>query len=188
MAKTCSPSIIFIDEFESLATRRDSPKDHEATKRFKNEFLIQIDELDACDGNVLLLANSNLPWEIDAAFLRRFERKILIDLPDDKSRMEIVKHLLPDVNQWADNCLADIVLLSDGLTGADLRTSCKEASMKQIRCLIQSNSTKSAMMSVPKITFDDLKDALTQMKPTMTEAAAKHRNWNKKYGNVYFNS
>lgn len=62
MAKNCAPSIIFIDEFESLASCRDSSKDHEATKRFKNEFLIQIDELDSTDGNVLLLANSNLPW------------------------------------------------------------------------------------------------------------------------------
>lgn len=62
MAKSCAPAIIFIDEFESLASRRDSPNDHEATKRFKNELLIQIDDLDSCAGNVLLLANSNLPW------------------------------------------------------------------------------------------------------------------------------
>lgn len=62
MAKSMAPAIIFIDEFESLATKRDSPHDHEATKRFKNELLIQIDDLDACGGHVLLLANSNLPW------------------------------------------------------------------------------------------------------------------------------
>lgn len=62
MAKLSAPSIIFIDEFESLASRRDTPGDHEATKRFKNELLIQIDDLDIADGHVLLLANSNLPW------------------------------------------------------------------------------------------------------------------------------
>lgn len=62
MAKFSAPSIIFIDEFESLASRRDTPGDHEATKRFKNELLIQIDDLDIADGHVLLLANSNLPW------------------------------------------------------------------------------------------------------------------------------
>lgn len=62
MAKASAPSIIFIDEFESLASRRDSPHDHEATKRFKNELLVQIDELDMSAGHVLLLANSNLPW------------------------------------------------------------------------------------------------------------------------------
>lgn len=64
MAKSCAPAIIFIDEFESLASRRDSPNDHEATKRFKNELLIQIDDLDMTSGNVLLLANSNLPWYV----------------------------------------------------------------------------------------------------------------------------
>lgn len=62
MAKSCAPSVIFIDEFESLASHRDTPNEHEATKRFKNELLIQIDDLDSNNGNVLLLANSNLPW------------------------------------------------------------------------------------------------------------------------------
>lgn len=62
MAKLCAPSIIFIDEFESLASHRDTSGDHEATKRFKNELLIQIDDLETADGHVLLLANSNLPW------------------------------------------------------------------------------------------------------------------------------
>lgn len=62
MAKCSAPSVIFIDEFESLASRRDSPNEHEATKRFKNELLIQIDELDCSGEHVLLLANTNLPW------------------------------------------------------------------------------------------------------------------------------
>lgn len=62
MAKFNAPSIIFIDEFESLASKRDSAHDHEATKRFKNELLIQIDELDSHNEQVLLLANTNLPW------------------------------------------------------------------------------------------------------------------------------
>lgn len=68
MAKAYAPSVIFIDEFECLATKRDSPGEHEASKRFKNEFLIQIDDLDSGNdnGNVLLLANSNLPWQVCA--------------------------------------------------------------------------------------------------------------------------
>lgn len=66
MAKAYAPSVIFIDEFECLATKRDSPGEHEASKRFKNELLIQIDDLDCGfeTGNVLLLANSNLPWQV----------------------------------------------------------------------------------------------------------------------------
>lgn len=62
MAKYYAPSVIFIDEIESLTSRRDSMGEHEASRRFKNEFLIEIDGLDYADANVLLLVNSNLPW------------------------------------------------------------------------------------------------------------------------------
>lgn len=66
MAKACAPSVIFADEFECLATKRDSPGEHEASKRFKNELLVQIDDMDCHQemANVLLLANSNLPWQV----------------------------------------------------------------------------------------------------------------------------
>lgn len=62
MAKFYEPSVIFIDEFESLASNRSASGEHEASKRFKNEFLMQIDELDSGETNVLLLASTNLPW------------------------------------------------------------------------------------------------------------------------------
>lgn len=60
VAKHYQPSIIFIDEFDGLSSKRDAVHEHEASKRFKNEFLIQIDNID--DSNVFLLANTNLPW------------------------------------------------------------------------------------------------------------------------------
>lgn len=62
MAKYYAPSVIFLDEIEGLASKRDSLGEHEASRRFKNEFLIEIDGLDYDDVNVLLLVNSNLPW------------------------------------------------------------------------------------------------------------------------------
>lgn len=62
MAKFYAPAVIFMDEVESLASKRDSPGEHEASRRFKNEFLTEIDSLDYENANVLLLVNSNLPW------------------------------------------------------------------------------------------------------------------------------
>lgn len=62
MARFYEPSVIFIDEFEGLASNRSAAGEHEASKRFKNELLMQIDQLDSEQTNVLLLASSNLPW------------------------------------------------------------------------------------------------------------------------------
>lgn len=63
VAKLYAPSIIFIDEIDGLASQRDCNIDHEATKRFKNEFLTLIDGVGTEDGaDVFLLANTNLPW------------------------------------------------------------------------------------------------------------------------------
>lgn len=181
MAKICAPSIIFIDEFESLASRRDTPGDHEATKRFKNELLIQIDDLDTVDGHVLLLANSNLPWDIDAAFLRRFERKILVDIPSDEMRLSIVRKLMPIANKWTQQELDDFVRASDGFTGADLKIASKEALLRKIDESVKSEHDLNSCKI--ELAHRDLMDAVEQIRPTMTELAAKHRQWNAKCGN-----
>lgn len=61
LAKFYAPSVIFVDEIDGFTSRRDAASDHEASRRFKNEFLTQIDELEDVN-NVFLLASSNLPW------------------------------------------------------------------------------------------------------------------------------
>lgn len=186
MARICAPSIIFIDEFESLASRRDTPGDHEATKRFKNELLIQIDDLDTSDGHVLLLANSNLPWDIDVAFLRRFERKILVDIPTDEMRLSILKKLIPSACKWTEEELGDFVRASVGFTGADLKIASKEALLKKIHESVKSESDLSSCRI--ELAHRDLMDAIEQIRPTMGELAAKHRQWNAKCGNKVTNS
>lgn len=62
LAKFYAPSVLFVDEIDGLASKRDAPTDHEASKRFKNEFLTQIDGLDDTNDTVFLLASTNLPW------------------------------------------------------------------------------------------------------------------------------
>lgn len=182
MAKSSAPAIVFIDEFESLASSRDSPHDHEATKRFKNELLIQIDDLDMSTGHVLLLANSNLPWEIDEAFLRRFERKILIELPSSENREKMINQLLPCTKTWKTNKMNQLIESSDGFTGADLKIACKEATMVQIRNKLHSDC-KISVAVVTDVAFDDLLVSIKQIKPSMIPSSIKHRQWHLKYGN-----
>ena len=109
LAKALAPSIIFVDEIDSLLSSRGGSSEHESTRRIKTEFLIQWSDLQRAaagkeqterekkDGDasrVLVLAATNLPWAIDEAARRRFVRRQYIPLPEDHVRGEQLKTLL----------------------------------------------------------------------------------------------
>lgn len=93
--------------------------------------------------NALILLDIFPFREIDAAFLRRFERKILIGLPNQIDRINIIKEFMPIALKWADKLLLELSEMSDGFTGDDIRIACKEASMKKIRLALKFNQRKS---------------------------------------------
>lgn len=181
VAKFYSPSIIFIDEIEGLASKRDAISEHEASKRFKNELLTLLDGLDSGSSNIFVLANTNLPWEIDPAFLRRFERKILIDLPEPKDRIGIILGFIPTAKNWCHSKLTELSQISDGFTGDELRIACKETSMMEVRRAVLNKNTKTKN-STPKI--EDLFFAIKQINSSSKQIIEKHREWNKKFGNI----
>lgn len=104
VAKSLAPSIIFVDEIDSLLSARGGSSEHEATRRIKTEFLIQWSDLakaaagrESTEGDasrVLVLAATNLPWAIDEAARRRFVRRQYIPLPEDWVRKEQLLTLL----------------------------------------------------------------------------------------------
>ncbi|KAL1900406.1 hypothetical protein Cpir12675_000988 [Ceratocystis pirilliformis] len=111
LAKTLAPSIIFVDEIDSLMGSRSGSGENEATRRIKTEFLIQWSALqkaavgrepDKDDGDpnrVLVLAATNLPWVIDEAARRRFVRRQYIPLPDEQTRHSHISNLLSHQKQ-----------------------------------------------------------------------------------------
>ena len=75
---------------------RTSSGEHEASRRMKTELLIQLDGLiKSSNERVFLLAASNLPWELDAALLRRLEKRILVPLPIKEARSSMIQKLIP---------------------------------------------------------------------------------------------
>lgn len=79
--------------------------------------------------------------------------------------------------------MKQLIELSDGFTGADLKVACKEASMIQIRSKLHSDCNVSAAAVMADVAFDDLFASIQQIKPSMTASAQKHRQWQLKYGN-----
>jgi hypothetical protein len=130
LAKVLAPSIIFVDEIDSLLSARGDAGEHEATRRIKTEFLIQWSDLArAAAGReqtdrekekgdatrVLVLAATNLPWAIDEAARRRFVRRQYIPLPEDHVRATQLRTLLShQKHSLTEKDISKLVLLSDG--------------------------------------------------------------------------
>lgn len=128
IAKVLTPSIIFVDEIDSLLSARSGSGEHEATRRIKTEFLIQWSDLakaaagredkDKSAGDasrVLVLAATNLPWAIDEAARRRFVRRQYIPLPEAEVRESQLQRLLSAQKTSLDERdLAALVALTDG--------------------------------------------------------------------------
>ncbi|GMR36637.1 hypothetical protein PMAYCL1PPCAC_06832, partial [Pristionchus mayeri] len=126
------PSIVFMDEVDSLCRKRNNNED-DANRRVKTELLVQISRLQTSKSRVFLISATNCPWDLDPAFLRRFEKKIYIGLPDAESREALFAKLL---NRTEMSCDVDWKWLSsetEGHSGDDIRRLSNEIAFAQFR-------------------------------------------------------
>ena len=104
LAVNNAPSIIFIDEIEAMLSERGCQGEHEASKRAKAEFLVHLEGLKSQFSSqiekkpVLFLASTNLPWTLDPAVIRRFQRIVTVKLPNREEKIEIFKNCLKHVD------------------------------------------------------------------------------------------
>ena len=126
-------SIIFIDEVDSLCGSR-SEGESDSARRIKTEFLVQMDGVGKNSGNVLILGATNVPWELDAAIRRRFEKRVYIPLPEKESRSFMVKlHLGDTPNSLSDEDFDRLGEITEGASGSDIKVLVKEALMQPLR-------------------------------------------------------
>jgi len=127
-------SIIFIDEVDSLCSSR-SEGENDATRRIKTEFLVQMDGVGKGKGsNVLVLGATNVPWELDAAIRRRFEKRIYIPLPDKYARAYMVKLNIGDTpHTLTDKDFDKLGEKTEGASGSDISVLVREALYEPLR-------------------------------------------------------
>lgn len=133
MAREQKPSIIFIDEVDALCGPR-GEGESEASRRIKTELLVQMNGVGNDSDGVLVLGATNIPWQLDSAIRRRFERRIYIALPDPEARLEMFKLNIADtpctLTSQDYHTLANI---TEGYSGHDIAVVVKDALMQPIR-------------------------------------------------------
>lgn len=129
LAKKLQPCIIFIDEIDSFLRERSST-DHEVTATLKAEFMTLWDGL-VNSGRVLVLGATNRPSDIDSAFLRRMPKRFSIGLPNAEQRTKILNKLLSDIEVECE--IAQIVELTEDMSGSDLKELCRDAAVNSTR-------------------------------------------------------
>jgi len=128
-----SRAIIFIDEVDSLFGNR-SEGESDSLRRVKTEFLIQMDGMGHRDGQVLVLGATSLPWELDAAIRRLFEKRVYIALPEAEARTHMVKlHLGDTPNDLTEEDFEKLGSITEGASGSDIKVLVKEALMEPLR-------------------------------------------------------
>ncbi|KAG5155631.1 hypothetical protein JHK82_013600 [Glycine max] len=144
LAAKVSPTIIFLDEVDSMLGQRTRVGEHEAMRKIKNEFMTHWDGLLTKQGErILVLAATNRPFDLDEAIIRRFERRIMVELPSVENREKILRTLL--AKEKVDNELdfKELATMTEGYTGSDLKNLCTTAAYRPVRELIQQERLKS---------------------------------------------
>ena len=162
-AKQVAPSIVFLDEIDAIAPKRGSHHDSGATERVVNQLLTSMDGMDSLD-NVFVIAATNRPDILDKALLRpgRFDKLLLIPLPDTASRRKILEvHTRNMPLERVD--LDTIAEKTGGYVGADLENLCREAGLIALRHKKGAN----------KVTSSNFEEALKLVRASTDQETAK---------------
>uniref|UniRef100_A0A914CB85 microtubule-severing ATPase n=1 Tax=Acrobeloides nanus TaxID=290746 RepID=A0A914CB85_9BILA len=185
MARNGQPSIIFVDELDSMLAER-SDNENGCARRVKTEFLLQFDGfMSRQEDRILILGATNRPQELDEGILRRFTRRIFIDLPDETTRRNLVSKTFrksKTKTSFSPTELSKLAEFTEGYSNSDIVSLCREAAMVPLRNMTREELAKVSPSQLRSITFEDVQMALNVIKPStnpenlqkLREFASKH--------------
>ncbi|XP_045904466.1 spastin-like [Micropterus dolomieu] len=186
VARELQPSIIFIDEVDSLLCER-REGEHDASRRLKTEFLIEFDGVQSGgDDRVLVMGATNRPQELDEAVLRRFAKRVYVALPDEETRFKLLKNLLgKHGNPLTHRELRQLARMTEGYSGSDLTSLAKDASLGPIRELRPEQVRNMEASEVRNICFRDFEESLNKIKRSVClQTLELYVRWNRDHGDT----
>lgn len=210
MARFYAPTTIFFDEIDALGSKRGEASEHEASRRVKAELLVQMDgvtsgETQKNEGEddgveaprpkqVMGLAATNRPWDLDEALRRRLEKRIYIPLPEPPGRRQLFEINLKNVKRGGNVIVDELVQRTYGYSGADVTSVCREAAMMGLRKRMAQARAEGVGLEKLKIMKDEIDTPVTQedflealsnvCKSVGTEDLQHFQDWMKEFGSV----
>ncbi len=163
-ARQVAPCVIFFDEVDAMAGRRGADSGAKVTERVLNQLLAEMDGLEDLK-DVVVIGATNRPDMIDPAMLRpgRFDRIILVDVPDEESRKKIFEVHTKNTPLGKDVDIDEMVKMTDGFVGADIESLVREAAMNALR----------ENMAVKEVSKKDFDSAFNKVKASVSLDTAK---------------
>ncbi|MEM1975775.1 MAG: ATP-binding protein, partial [Candidatus Caldarchaeum sp.] len=180
-ARSGKPCIIFIDEIDSLTAERFMEVGGEA--RVRNQLIKEMDGiLDKGRRDFLyVLAATNKPWHLDEPFIRRFQKRIFVPLPDIDARIMLFEKYTKGLRLEAGVELSQLAKITDGYSAADIHDICMEAQLKVVSEFFASNTGEKG--EPRPITMDDFMEIIKKRKQSVVlENLKKLLDWNSKHG------
>ena len=205
MARFYGPSTIFFDEIDAIAGSRGGSGEHEASRRVKAELLVQMDGVGVVSSaganseqdqeqaakNVMVLAATNRPWDLDEAIRRRLEKRIYIPLPTAIGRKQLFEINLKGIEVAEDINYERLIEITDGYSGADLANVCRDAALMPLRKKIAQGNVDILRIrevqneiNIP-LTMDDFLEAIRNVSKSVSQAQLdEYQQWMAEFGSV----
>ena len=192
IARALAPSTIFIDECDALFSARGGASEHEASRRLKSTMLTLMDGVDTSEegGQVTVIASCNFPWDLDEAFRRRLAKRVYIALPDEAARRVMFERKLSQVKIADTVDYDDLAAATDGYSGADIESVCRDAAMMPLRRWRQQYSIREIkrlhdLKQLPdgELSLDDFRQALKNVRSSVgKDKLEKYEKWEANFG------
>ena len=172
------PSIVFIDELDSLIGMHSTEVGGET--RVRNQFLKEMDGIIDKGKKIhaYVIGATNKPWALDWPFIRRFQKRIIVPLPDYEARLGMLKLYTTHLKLASNVDLDEFARLSEGFSGSDIRDMCQSAHLKVIGELFESGLASNKQAQPRSISTDDFRTILEERKPSVSlDMVASYNRW-----------
>ena len=162
------PILLFIDEIDSLIGNRNGEVGGEI--RVKNQFLTEMDGINNKSKNskLYVIGATNKPWSLEAGFLRRFQKRIYVTLPDNDSRNYLFKQYTMPLKKDKTLKIEDLSKLVQGYSASDIKDICQAVQLRVVNELFESGKAMEAQSNPRSISMNDFKEIIKIRKPSVS--------------------